>query len=77
MTKVCGTCGIPKDVEEFYAHPGTKDGRFKDCAMCFRAYRKTLYLKPGGTATSTENRRVVQRERVMHLRGSSRWDVPQ
>jgi len=75
-TKVCGECGIEKDLEEFYAHPGTRDGRFKNCATCFRAYRKTLYAKPGDTATETVYRQISSRERrAPYLRGSSRWDV--
>lgn len=41
--KICKACGERKLLEEFYAHPHTKDRRFGKCILCFRAYRKTLY----------------------------------
>ena len=43
LTKICRSCGDEKSLNDFYRHPGTKDGRFGKCISCFRAYRKTLY----------------------------------
>ena len=36
MKKQCLKCGRVLDIEEFYTHPGMKDGHFSKCKECIR-----------------------------------------
>lgn len=36
MKKICFRCKEPKDVSEFYKHPGTSDGLLGKCKSCTR-----------------------------------------
>jgi hypothetical protein len=35
-TKTCKKCGEEKPLSEFYKHKAMKDGRLKECKVCFR-----------------------------------------
>ncbi len=35
--KTCFKCGVPKDLNEFYRHPATKDGHLGKCKACTRS----------------------------------------
>ena len=45
MSKVCGKCKIPKDLEEFHKHKDAKDGKQSRCKPCTKAYRAELGRK--------------------------------
>lgn len=50
MNKPCKSCGILKDLEEFYTHQGMTDGRLNICKECKKAYeheRRALGFKQG------------------------------
>lgn len=46
MQKTCRTCGIKKNLEEFYAHKAMKDNRLNNCKDCVKN-RIHLYWKDG------------------------------
>lgn len=35
--KTCFKCGTPKDINDFYRHPGMKDGRLGKCKECCKS----------------------------------------
>ena len=42
-TKSCSKCGQPKNLEEFYRHGASKDGRRPDCKECRSVIQKKRY----------------------------------
>ena len=45
MSKVCGKCNVPKDLEEFHKFTDSKDGRQHRCKLCTNAYGTALRRK--------------------------------
>src|SRR3990167_2500075 len=43
--KTCKQCGVLKSLEEFYAHPKTRDGRQGKCKTCKIAYVQAKYKR--------------------------------
>lgn len=41
--KRCPACGETKDLEQFYRHASTKDGRQTYCIPCFNARQRAVY----------------------------------
>lgn len=68
-TKVCKTCGVPKNLGEFYPNPHCKYDRAPECAECVRKRKKMDYqkLSPGRKRELSERSKVWHRE---HLQAS-------
>jgi len=56
--KVCKRCGEEKQLDEFYRHPGMKDGHLNECKVCRRAYQKRH------ADENKESRAAYERERA-------------
>jgi len=48
--KKCSKCGLEKNLSEFYARPGARDGLRRDCTECVSAKQRACSAKPEARA---------------------------
>ena len=60
--KTCTKCGESKALDEFYKHPGKRDGLKPSCKSCQRAYAQSAHSK---------NLKNARRKEVRALKAAS------
>lgn len=64
MAKICKSCGHGKPIDQFYKHPGMKDGRLNKCAECIKVEVKENRRKKIDYYKSYDNARASRPDRV-------------
>ena len=57
LIKPCSTCGEPKDLDQYYAHPHTHDGLQTVCKSCHAKTSSAGYRKMSQTEKDRRNAR--------------------
>lgn len=65
--KKCIKCGEEKNIEYFYKHPKTKDGRLNKCIECCKENTKKNLIRKSKNPEWLESERIRHREKYYRL----------